>query len=367
MDFSFTQEQQMLRDGFGKYLEKSYDFDARQAVIRSEQPWSEEAWAQYKEFGLFALPFAEDRGGLGGSISDCVAIAELMGQFLTIEPYFASVILAGGALARCDSHQAKHLLERVISGEAIAAFAYEEASGTANADMITMTAEAVDGGFTLSGEKTLVLAGAEATFIVAVARMSTSGHLGLFLVSQGAEGLESREYPTIDGVRAANLRFDKVMITHDAALLDDAADVIRAVLHRAMIVQCAEAVGAMGALLSMTSEYAATRKQFGVPIASFQAVAHRLADMKIAYNKARATLIYTTALSESGAAHPRDIAIMKGQIGKLGRAVGEAAIQTHGGVGMTDELSVSHYHKRLLALDARFGNHAYHLRTLGQR
>ena len=130
--------------------------------------------------------------------------------------------------------------------------------------------------------------------------------------------------------------------------------------------QSAEAVGAMGALVALTSEYAMTRKQFGQPIAKFQAVAHRLADMKIAYSKALATLTYTTALAESGAASPRDISVLKGQLGKLGREIGEAAIQTHGGVGMTDELSVSHFHKRLLAYDAQLGSHTYHLRKLGQ-
>ena len=366
MDFSYSDEQQMLRDGLGKYLEKSYDFDARQAVVRSEQPWSREAWAQYAEFGLLALPFAEEAGGLGGSVSDCVAVAELLGKHLTVEPYSLAVILAGAALAHGSSERASSLLEQLMAGEALVAFAYEEGRGTASPDQIGMVAEPSGDGVTLSGEKRLVIAGGEADAIVVAARHGAGGPLGLYLVDREASGMDMRAYKTVDGKSAANIRFDGVSVGAGGVLAADASALVAELIARAIIVQCAEAVGAMGALVEMTGEYAMTRKQFGKPIGMFQAVAHRLADMKIAYTKARATLIYTTALSQSGAAGERDISILKGQIGKLGRAIGEAAIQTHGGVGMTDEFSVSHYHKRLLALDAQFGDHAYHLRRVGQ-
>jgi alkylation response protein AidB-like acyl-CoA dehydrogenase len=195
-----------------------------------------------------------------------------------------------------------------------------------------------------------------------VAACSGEGAPALFLVEGDARGLRKRAYRTIDGRSAADIRFDAVKAT----ALDLGAPALDDIIARAIIVQCAEAVGAMGALCAITAEYAMTRKQFGVPIATFQAVAHRLADMKIAYTKARASLLYTTALAQGGAATQRDIAILKAQTGKLGRAIGEAAIQTHGGVGMTDELSVSHYHKRLIACDAMFGDHAYHFRTIGK-
>lgn len=362
MDFSFTQEQQMLRDGLGKYLEKAYDFDTRQALVRSDKPWSDAAWEQFAEFGLLALPFSEEKGGLGGSITDCVAIAELFGRHLVVEPYLSSILLSGAVLARSTSEAAQDWLEKVVGGEAVVAFAYDEGNGTATPEMITVTAESSNGGFALGGEKRLVLAGGDADALLVVARETAGGTLGFFLVESGAQGMDARTYTTVDGRSAANIRFDGT----PALLVGEAEGVLEEVLAQAVIVQSAEAVGAMGALLASTSDYAMTRKQFGVPIATFQAVAHRLADMKIAYNKARATLIYTTALAESGAATPRDISILKGQIGKLGKALGEAAIQTHGGVGMTDELSVSHYHKRLLACDATFGDHSYHFRRIGQ-
>ncbi|MBY6128248.1 acyl-CoA/acyl-ACP dehydrogenase [Qipengyuania aquimaris] len=361
MDFSFTDEQQMLRDGVGKFLEKNYDFDTRQKLVNSDAPWSADAWQQFAEFGLLALPFSEEQGGLGGSISDCVAFAELFGRHLVIEPYLGSVMLAGSALAQSGHAAGQEWVERIVSGEAVVAFAFEEGHGTASPELVAMTAQGSGDSACLTGEKRLVHAGADADGIVVLARKGEGGPPAFYFVEAGADGLDARAYTTIDGRSAANITFNDVAATE----LQASEEAVEKIISDAIIVQSAEAVGAMGALVAMTGEYAHTRKQFGVPIATFQAVAHRLADMKIAHTKARATLIYTTALAESGAASPRDIAILKGQVGKLGRAVGEAAIQTHGGVGMTDELNVSHYHKRLLACDTTFGDYAYHFRKVG--
>ncbi len=367
MDFSFSQEQLMLQDSVTRYLQKHYDFDSRKALVESDAPWSADVWQQFAELGLMALPFSEELGGLGGSISDCAAFAGALGAHLVIEPYISSTLLAGAALAASEKEIARQWIEKVMSGEGVAAFAYEEGHGTADPAQIELTARPDDGSFRLSGEKRLVIAGAQADILVVAARNEAAGGIGLFLVEKDAHGLDVRAYDMIDGRSAANIRFDQVAVSNDAVLLDDAGDALFGILANAIIVQSAEAVGAMGALLELTSEYAQTRKQFGVPIISFQAVAHRLADMKIAHGKALATLTYTTALADSGALTARDIGVLKGQVGKLGRAIGEAAIQTHGGVGMTDELSVSHYHKRLLAYDAQLGDHGYHLRKLGQR
>lgn len=362
MDFNFTDEQQMLRDSVGRYLEDHYDFDARQKLVRSDDPWSQETWRQFAELGLLALPFAEDQGGLGGSVTDCVACAEIFGRHLVIEPYTYAVMLAGGALSACGSEVAKAWLQKLIAGDAMVAFAFEEGQGIPSAEHVDMVAEAAGEAFLLSGEKRLVIAGGHAEALVVAARRDERSTPSLFLVDAASNGLDMRAYRTIDGRDAANIRFEQV----PAIELVGANEALDRILAHGIIVQCAEAVGAMGALLSITVEYAMTRKQFGAPIGTFQAVAHRLADMKIAYTKARATLLYTTALAESGAVGARDIAILKGQTGKLGREIGEAAIQTHGGVGTTDELSVSHYHKRLLACDAMFGDHNYHFRRVGQ-
>ncbi|MEM1052126.1 MAG: acyl-CoA dehydrogenase [Pseudomonadota bacterium] len=366
MDFSFTQEQDMLRESVAKLLERKYDFDTRQALVASDAPWSTDVWNEFAELGLTLLPFSEEQGGLGGSVADCVAFAGTFGEHLVVEPYVASTILAGGTLAASGTPTALTWIEKLGSGEAALAFAYEEGNGTATPDQIAMVAEPSGDGVTLSGEKRLVIAGDTADAIVVVARRSDSGKLGCYLVEQGAAGLTLRPYKTIDGRSAATIRFELVPVAAEAVLLEDAGDALEAIIAEAIIVQSAETLGAMKALLTITGEYAMTRKQFGQPIGMFQVVAHRLADMKIAYTKALSTLTYTTALANSGAATPRDIATLKGQMGKLGREIGEAAIQTHGGVGMTDELNISHFHKRILAFDASLGSSAYHLRKVGQ-
>lgn len=363
MDFSFTQEQDMLRESVAKLLERNYDFDTRQALVASTAPWSADVWAQFAELGLTMLLFSEEQGGLGGSVADCVAFAGTFGEHLVVEPYVASTVLAGGALAASGSPLALEWIEKVSSGEATLAFAYEEGSGTATPDQIAMTATGPTDKVTLTGEKTLVIAGDAADALVVVARSDLAGNLGFHLVEAGATGLSIRPYKTIDGRAAATVSFDKV---EAQLLLDHADEALEAILANAIIIQSAEALGAMKALLNITGEYAMTRKQFGQPIGMFQVVAHRLADMKIAYTKALSTLTYTTALANSGAASARDIATLKGQMGKLGREIGEAAIQTHGGVGMTDELNVSHFYKRILAFDASLGGYQYQLRKVGQ-
>ncbi|MCO1655562.1 acyl-CoA dehydrogenase family protein [Pseudonocardia humida] len=191
------------------------------------------------------------------------------------------------------------------------------------------------------------------------------GGLALLVVEPGAAGVRITPFRTIDGRAAAHIGFDSVEVPAEHCLTTDAHAAVTGVLDGAVIALATEAVGAMGTLLRRTAEHAATRRQFGVPIASFQAVAHRPADMKIACSKARATLLRTAALAEAGAAAPRDISVLKAQVGRLGRAVGEAAVQTHGGVGTTDELAIGHYLKRLLAIDALFGDSDYHLRVIG--
>lgn len=370
MNFDFTDEQTMLRDSVSRYLADNYDFARRQKIVRSSQGTSPEVWRQLSDFGLLSLPFSEDVGGIGGSIVDVVAICELFGQHLLVEPYLSSILLAGRALIGADNDgTARDWLARIMSGNVLGAFAHEEGHGLANpADIVTVVT-ASDDGYRLDGSKRLVLDGGEADILVVSARTpSAQGNesgLALLLVDPKVEGVTSAAFTTIDGRRAAHVNFHQVEIPREHMLNVDAGAAIEALVADAIIALAAEAVGAMGALLRITSQYAATRKQFGVPIASFQAVAHRLADMKIAFTKARSTLLYTTALAEARRATPRDISLLKAQVGRLGRMIGEAAVQTHGGVGMTDELAVGHYLKRLLAIDAMFGSGEHHLRKIG--
>ncbi len=370
MDFSFTEEQVMLRDSVARYLDKDYGFEARRALLRSGAPWSKEAWRRFAELGVLALALPEDTGGLGGAVSDLVPVAETFGEHLTVEPWAFSLVLAGGALAAADGNPAaRGYLAGLASGDAVGAFAYDEGRGIASPAQIAMAAQPSGDGFVLSGEKRLVFAAADADFMVVAARAAgkagDADGLVLLLVDPKAAGVALTPFRTQDGRSAAHLRFDAVAVPAANVLARDAHDLIAKLVSDAILVLAAEAVGAMGALLRLTSAYANTRKQFGVAIGTFQAVAHRLADMKIAHAKAYATLMYSTALAETGRLTARDVSVLKAQVGKLGRAVAEAAVQTHGGVGMTDELSVGHYLKRVLAFEAIFGASDYHFRKVG--
>ncbi|ROO86679.1 alkylation response protein AidB-like acyl-CoA dehydrogenase [Actinocorallia herbida] len=370
MDFTFTDEQTMLRESVARYLAKNYAFEARQAIVRSDRPFSAEVWQALADFGLLALPFPEALDGLGGSVVDLVAVGELFGEHLVVEPYLSSILLAGRALAEVGDHpRAEHWLGRLMAGEALAAFAHEEGAGTADPSLVAVSCTKAGGGYRLDGEKRLVLGGANADVLVVTARVDgapgSPDGLALLVVEPGAPGVRITPFKTLDGRSAAHLAFDGVEIPADDLLTADAHGAITRTLDGAVIALAAEAVGAMTALLRQTGEYAGSRRQFGVPIATFQTVAHRLADMKIAHTKARGTLLYTAALAEAGRATRRDVSVLKAQVGRLGRALAEAAVQTHGGIGMTDELAIGHYLKRLLAIDAMFGDSDYHYRVVG--
>lgn len=365
MDFNFTEEQVMLRDSVKRFLDKTYDFEARQALLRSGAPWSEAAWSQFAELGLLSLPFPEEAGGLGGSVVDLVPVAEAFGEHLTVEPWAFSQVLAGGALAAAGHAR----LADVASGALVAAFAWDEGRGLATPAQIGLAAQASGEDLVINGEKRLVIGGADAGLLVVAVRVSgvvgDATGLALVAVDPKAAGVSIRQFRTQDGRSAAHVAFDNVRIAAGDVLSRDAFAQIEKLIADVTLVLAAETVGAMGALLRITGAYATTRKQFGVAIGTFQAVAHRLADMKIAHAKAYATLIYTTALVEAGRATARDISVLKAQVNKMGRFIAEAAVQTHGGVGTTDELSVGHYMKRILAFEAMFGAPDYHFRMVG--
>jgi alkylation response protein AidB-like acyl-CoA dehydrogenase len=372
MDLSFSDEQTMLRDSVDKYLTKHGSFDKQQAMVKSEQAFSPQIWSDFADMGLMAVPFSETLGGLDGTIVDSIAIAELLGKHMVIEPYISSTILGGGALAlSAAGSPLSALVDPLIAGEKIAAFAHEEGRGTPAVAMVAMAAQPDGDGLILNGEKRFVLNGEEADIIaVSVRTGGTAGEeqgLSLVAVSPDQTGVEIISFDSLDGRRAAHIKFTNVTVPADHILgtIGTAHDAIERLTAHAIIAFCAEAVGAMGQLVAISSSYSETRKQFGVPISSFQVLKHRLADMNINYQKSRASLLYTAALLEAGICSRKDISVLKGQIGRLGRSLGEAAVQTHGGVGTTDELNVGHYLKRILTVDALFGNSDYHLRSVG--
>ncbi|MEI6643200.1 MAG: acyl-CoA dehydrogenase family protein [Novosphingobium sp.] len=362
MDFSFTPEQDMLRESLARYLARHYTLDERRRIIAAQPGYSKAVWNQFAELGLLHLPLPEALGGLGGNPVDLVAVAELLGRHAVVEPWLASSVICAPVIAR----YAPDRLPGLLDGSATCAFAYEEGHGTADPADIAMRAEPRgEGGFVLDGEKRLVLGADTASTLLVAARLP-DGKLGLFLIERTAPGQSLTSYTTIDGRRGATVRFDNVVVD-PAALLDaDAAATITALVQTAHLLLSAEAVGAMEALLELAATHAATRSQFGKPIAAFQAIAHRLADMKLAYVKARSLLLQTAALAEAGLASPRDTAMLKAQAGRLGRQLGESAVQVHGGLGMTDELAVGHLLKRVLFVDLAFGAGDHHFRIIGR-
>jgi alkylation response protein AidB-like acyl-CoA dehydrogenase len=370
VDFTFTDEQAMLRESVARYLQRHYTFAERQALLASGRPYSAAVWQHFAELVLRALPFPAKCGGGGGSVVDLVAVGEPFGEHLLVEPYVSSVLLAGGVLASAaDNPAARRWLTKIMAGEALGALAHEEGTGTPDPSMVALRAKASAQSYQLDGEKRLVLGAPEADTLVVTARVGSDpgsrGGLAVLLVAPDAPGVHLTPFRTIDGRSAGHIVFDSVEVAADACVSTEAYAALTGALRDAVVALAAEAVGAMGALLRQTSDYAATRHQFGVPIGSFQVVAHRLADMKIAYTKARATLLHTAGLVEAGRATARDIAVLKAQVGTLGRSIGEAAVQTHGGIGMTDELAVGHYLKRLIAIDAMLGDADYHYRVVG--
>lgn len=380
VDLTFTPEQESMRDGLGRYLARAYAFDRRQQMLRVGEPWSGETWTHLAELGLTALPYAEEAGGLGGSPSDAVAVSELLGEHLSIEPYTFTVHLAGRILEATAKSgvrgRSTELLDQIIAGHAQVAFAYEEGRGTSDLSQIACTATKQDDGWLLNGRKELVFAAEHCAAIVVIARTDPASDerdagpktpmqgIAAFLVEPDANGMSARGYRALDGRVAASLDFDDVSAE---LLLRDAGAFVGQIVDEAVITLCAEASGAMKALLDQTVSYAITRNQFGKPIAGFQVIAHRLADMKMAYTKARASVLYTCALAESGRLDRSDVAVLKAQIGRLGRQIGEHAVQIHGGIGTTDELAIGHYLKRILTIEAIFGDSEHHLRTVGER
>ena len=367
MNFSTTEEQQLLRDSLARFLTKDYDFEARRAAIRSPEGFSRAAWKTLAEMGILGLQFPEDCGGFGGSSVDVMLVMQALGNGLVVEPYLATVVLGGSAVALGGSAAQKQaLLPRVAAGELLLALAHYEPH--ARYDLYDVTASAMlsaSGEFILNGAKAVVLHGGCADRFIVSARTSADESVSLFIVDRSAPGVAVRDYRTIDGLRAADVTFTNVKLTAEALLgeRDRGWDLIERVIDRGVAALCAEAVGVMETLNAQTFEYLKTRQQFGQPIGRFQVLQHRAVDMMIHYeqSKSMAILAAMQAGAEDRVAASRGISAAKVHIGRSGRAVAQAAIQLHGGMGVTDELPASHYAKRLTMIDFMLGDAEYHL------
>ena len=367
MDFNLTEEQTMLQDSVERFLEKNFSFEQRRQMLADRQPMSAQLWGGLADLGVLGVPFAPDDGGFGGSGVETMLVMQALGRNLTLEPYLATVVLAGGCVALGAAEwQKKILLPGIIDGSLILAFAHAEPNARFDLGHVETRAARDGNNFVLEGQKTLVLHGSVADKFIVSARTTgaATDEVGvtLFLVESDAENLAGQEYPLFDGTRALDLQLSGVRLGPESVIgtLERAKPIIDMVLDRAMAALCAEAVGVMDALHAATVEYLKTRQQFGQPIGRFQALQHRAVDMLVQLEQARSLALLAASKVDSPdvAERRRTVAAAKEMAGRAGRFVGQQAIQLHGGMGMTDELNVSHYFKRLTAIDVLFGNSA---------
>jgi pimeloyl-CoA dehydrogenase small subunit len=375
MDFELSEEQRLLKDSVERLLADQYDFEARRRYAKEPEGWSRAVWQKYAELGLTGLPFAEEHGGFGGGPVEVMIVMEAFGRALALEPYLASTVL-GGSLVRLGGSDALRadVLPQVAAGETKLAFAHAERQARYDLADVETTARKDGTDHVLNGAKSLVLHGDAADKFVVSARVAGAQRdrngLALFLVDARADGVSRRGYPTIDGQRAAEVMLSNVRVD-DAALIGEsgkAFPLIERVVDLGIAALCAEAVGALAAMHEMTVDFLKTRKQFGVPIGSFQVLQHRAAEMLIGVEQARSMAMLATMMAEEPDALERAkaIAAAKVQIGRSARIVGEGAIQLHGGIGMTMEYKVGAYFKRVTAIDTLFGDADHHLARLAR-
>ena len=369
MDFSLTEEQVMLKDSVAKFLADNYAAEQREAVLKQEAGFSAKHWASFSELGWLTIPFSEEVGGFGGNVADVSAVMEEFGKVLVVEPYWSSIVLAGQLIARCTNEALKtRAMPQLISGEAQYSFAWLEAQSSFSLSHVGATATKQGDSYCLNGQKNLVL-NASANYFLIVARSSddvaSESGISLFVVDANNPALKKESVRLIDGQLACNIEFSDLLINQDDMLTaeGEAYPLIAEVVDEALVALCAEAVGAMTYLYKATAEYANTRKQFGVAIGSFQALQHRMVDMFMATEQCKSLLVRAQcAILDGSADRAQDVAVLKAMVGKYGRKVAEEAVQIHGGMGVTNEMPIGHYLKRLMMIDMYFGGSDIHRR-----
>jgi len=370
MDFDLTEEQRLLKDSIDGLLTDSYDFEQRKKYMKEQGGWSKAVWGKLAEQGLLGLPFSEADGGFGGGGVETMIVMEALGKSLVLEPYLATVVIGGGFLrhAGTDAQKAAHI-PGIIDGSRTLAFAQLEKNARYDLFDVSTTAKKKGDGWVIDGEKFVVLNGDTADTLIVTARSrgerrDKSG-IGVFLVPANAKGVSRKGYPTQDGLHAADITFTGVEVGADAVIgnPEDGLALIERVVDEARIALCAEALGAMEAAKTATLEYLRTRKQFGILIGSFQALQHRMADLLLEIEQARSAVINAAAALDTGdrVTRERALSAAKFSIGRIGALVAEESIQMHGGIGMTWELPLPHYAKRLVMIDHQLGDEDHHL------
>jgi pimeloyl-CoA dehydrogenase small subunit len=370
VNFDYSEEQQLLTDSIRNFLAKNYTFEARRVILESAAGYSEQVWVTFAEMGLLGLPFASEYGGFGGSAVDLMAVMEAIGEGLVVEPYLATVGLGGQFVARGGTDaQKKAVLPAIVGGRLKLAFAQTERGARYNLAQVAVRAKKSGGGYVIDGEKCVVIHGPCADKLIVSARTSENDTdekgISLFLVDRNAPGVSLKTYRTVDNLRAADIRFSGTAVPANALIgkEGEALPLIEGVVDYATALLCAEAVGAIKYANDATLDYLKTRKQFGVPIGTFQVLQHRMVDMMITYEQAKsmACLACVKVDSADAAERKRVVSAAKIKIADACRHVSQESVQLHGGMGMTEELKVSHTFRRLTTIMQTFGDADHHL------
>jgi len=370
MNFELSDEQKLIGESVERFIQDNYDLESRRKLADEEPGFSKDHWATMAELGWLALPFAEEHGGFGGNQIDTMVVMEQFGRGLVLEPYLASVVMGGGAVKRgASAALAGEIIPGIVDGSRQLTLACTEPQSRFDLHDVTTTAKASGDEFVINGHKSMVLHAATATQIVVSAR--TSGGqidrdgISLFLVDADAAGISRQDFPTVDGLRASEIDFKDVKV--DAGRLlgeaDKGYEILEAVANDTVLALSAEAVGIMEKLYKNTVDYTQERVQFDQTLAEFQVLQHRMVDMFMEYEQCKSLLYRATLETTQGDPETaqRTMHALKHLVGKSGIFIAENAVQLHGGMGMTEELAVGHYFKRMLVIDSQFGNADYHL------
>ena len=370
MDFTFNEEQSLIQDQVDQFVQKEYDWETRQALSNSDLGFGIDNWKKFAELGWLGISVSEDNGGYGGTAIESMLIMEAFGKGLVVEPFLETVIMSASLIDDHGSDQQKSsVLEPAIAGEMQLALAYAEPQSRFNLSDLVTEAKLDGDNYILNGYKSVVMNGPSANKFIISARTSGTqldeSGISLFLVDSDSTGLDKTDYKTVDGRRASDLSIENVSVPKDNLIgqQDKGFEILDSAIDKAILAISAEAVGAMEVLYKTTVEYTKTREQFGTAIGKFQVLQHRMVDMFMEYEQCKSLLYMATMKYEEGSPDAKKaISGLKYQVGKAGKFIGQQAVQLHGGMGVTDELNVGHYFKRLTTVGTIFGNTDYHLK-----
>ena len=369
MNFELSEEQKMIQQSVERFVQENYDLSNRIKISSEDPGYSKEYWSSMAELGWLGLAFNEEDGGFGGNQIDTLVLMEQFGKGLVLEPFLANIVLGGGAIKRGGSAALKEsIIPSLIDGSLQLTLAYAEEQSRFDLEDIATAAREDDENFVLNGKKSMVLNAESADKIIVVARTNGSQvdkeGISLFLVNADSDGLERENFPTVDGLRASEISLNDVKVSPKNLIgeKDKGFEILQAVANDAILALAAEAVGAMEVLYKDTVEYTQQREQFDHPLSDFQVLQHRMVDMFMEYEQCKSLLFRATMETvQDPHLSQRTVHALKHLIGKSGIFVGENAVQLHGGMGVTEELRVGHFFKRLLVIDSQFGNADFHL------